>query len=149
MSSYRGSLIIISVSSHTDHGLYSVAFYRRYRVHLHVTSKGITPPQSVDLERFEPDGSTHVQPPPKLQRHSRLGSRNSRWPGYPEQRGQPSRIMVDHFTSYRVPDAETGTSIHHSPPNLPATFTAPVARATTPSPATEVTPPEAPTVNQI
>ncbi|CAG8909331.1 unnamed protein product [Penicillium egyptiacum] len=128
----------------------AVIIQGRYRIHLHVTSKTMTPPRSLDLEIFDPDESTHVQPPPKLHRHSRLGSRNSRWPGYTERRGPPSRIMADHFTSYRVPDAETGTSIHHfphPPPNLPATFTAPVARATTPSPATEITPPEAPTAN--
>ncbi|KAI2720423.1 hypothetical protein DTO012A7_7355 [Penicillium roqueforti] len=129
-----------------------IALYRRYRVHLHVTSKGMTPPQSVDLERFDTQGNTPVQPPPKLHHHSRLESRNSRWPGYTDRRSQPSRTMVDHFASYRIPEeAETGT-VHHYPyshslpPNLPATFMAPVARATTPPPATSVTPPEAPTV---
>ncbi|KAJ5373885.1 hypothetical protein N7517_005891 [Penicillium concentricum] len=125
----------------------------RYRVHLHVTSKGNTPPESLDLERFDPEGSTPLQPPPKLHRHSRLGSRNSRWPGYAEQRSQPSRTMVDsHFASYRIPEeADTGTVHHfpHSPPNLPATFMTPLARATTPQPATATSPPEAPTRLQI
>ncbi|KAJ5170477.1 uncharacterized protein N7500_003260 [Penicillium coprophilum] len=123
----------------------------RYRVQLHVTSKGMAPPESVDLERFDPEGSTPLQPPQRLHRHSRLGSRNSRWPGYAEQRSQPSRAMVDsHFASYRIPEeADTGT-VHHFPhshglpPNLPATFLTPVARATTPQPATATSPPEAP-----
>ncbi|KAJ5824227.1 hypothetical protein N7447_006567 [Penicillium robsamsonii] len=128
-----------------------IAFYKRYRVHLHVTSKGNTPPESMDLENFDPEGSTPLQPPPKLYRHSRLGSRNTKWPGYAEQRVQPSRTMMDsHFASYRIPEGDTGT-VHHFPqshslpPNLPATFMTPVARATTPQPATAASPPEAPT----
>ncbi|KAJ5207004.1 hypothetical protein N7491_002365 [Penicillium cf. griseofulvum] len=128
-----------------------LAFYKRYRVHLHVTSKGDTPPESLDLERYDPEGSSPIQPPPKLHRHSRLGSRNSRWPGYTEQGRQPSRANVEsHFAAYRIPEeADTGT-VHHFPhshlvtPNLPATFLAPVVRATTPQ-ATVAPPPEAPT----
>ncbi|KAJ5617682.1 hypothetical protein N7537_002796 [Penicillium hordei] len=129
-----------------------IAFYKRYRVRLHVTSKGMTPSQSLDLERFDPEGSAPVQPPPQLHHQSRLGSRNSRWPGYTDRRTQPSRTIVDHFASYRIPE-EADTTIHHFPqahslpPNLPATFLAPSARATTPPPATALTPPEAPTVN--
>ncbi|KAG0156388.1 hypothetical protein Pdw03_2711 [Penicillium digitatum] len=129
-----------------------IALYRRYRIHLHVTSKGMTPPQSVDLERFDPEGDTSVQLPPKLHHHSRLGSRNSRWPGYTERRVQPSRTMVDHFASYRIPE-EAETTIHHYPQshslprNLPATFLAPATQATPPPPATALTPPEAPAAN--
>ncbi|KAJ5696547.1 hypothetical protein N7536_006959 [Penicillium majusculum] len=126
----------------------------RYQVRLHVTSKGMTPSQSLDLERFDPEGNAPVQPPPQLHHHSRLGSRNSRWAGYTDRRTQPSRTKVDHFASYRIPE-EADTTIHHFPQahshslsrNLPATFMAPAARATTPPPATALTPPEAPTVN--
>ncbi|CAI7584043.1 unnamed protein product [Penicillium viridicatum] len=131
-----------------------IAFYKRYQVRLHVTSKGMTSSKSLDLERFDPEGSTPFQPPPQLHHHSRLGSRNSMWPGYTDRRTQPSRTMADNFAPYRVPgEAGADTTIHHFPQahslarNLPATFMAPPARATTPPPATALTPPEAPTVN--
>ncbi|KAJ5412145.1 uncharacterized protein N7487_006504 [Penicillium crustosum] len=142
---------VIFLSSVTFVIVVTAAIIRgRYRVRLQVTSKEMSPSQSLDLERFDPEGSAPVQPP-QLHHHSRLGSRNSRWPGYTDRRTQPSRTMVDHFASYRIPE-EADTTIHHfpqahSPRNLPATFMAPAAHATTPPPATALTPPEAPTLN--
>lgn len=131
----------------------SIAFWRRYRVRLHVTPKGTSAPQSVDLEGLELE-TPRIQQLPRLHHHSRLGSRNSRkWPGYTEQRWQPSRPMSDyHFAPRRIAEEPEGTVINHFSQPIPTT---PIAHAkflsapATAPPATPILRPEAATPAQL
>lgn len=111
----------------------SVTFWKRYRVRLHVTSKAVSGPNSMDLEALAPDHPI-IQPPPQLVHHSRLGSRNSRW-AYQDRRYQRP-VSEYQYGSYRIgEEPETGTVAHHLPysaPTIPATFV-PAPAITTPA----------------
>jgi hypothetical protein len=117
--------------------LCSIAFWKKYQVHLHVTAKGQSARQSVDLEGMDlepPD----IQPPQRLRHHSRLGSRNSkRWPGYTVDKRWINRPMTFYdFTSPHImveePENETVINRSSHPPaatTTPATFISPATPA--------------------
>lgn len=119
-----------------------IAFWRRYRVRLQVSSKADSAPQrvpSVDLEASKTLESEH--PPVQLPRvhfHSRVGTRTSRWPGYTMRRSQLTRPVSDLYAStYRIVEGSESGTIHHHPHSFQSspTLSATSLPATAPAPA--------------
>jgi hypothetical protein len=130
---------------------YRIAFWKRYRVRLQVTSKAPTPvARSLNMEGSDDlEANMPIQGPRPLY-NSRLGSRAlRRWPGYADRRFQPvyvDRPMSDYpFASYQVPEAAEPGTVKHNLMPLHSMLSAPATPAISASPlATAFSMPEAP-----